>query len=322
MLKYAITLLGVSMLPQFASVASAAEKQTVVIATGSKGGAYHPIGRAICRFTNNSSRKSGLTCKEKTSAGSILNLRAIQRDKVQFAVAQSDWQHHSYHGTSKFKKYGANKDLRSLFSLHAEPFSVVVRANSGISQFEDLAKRRVNVGEPGSGHRGTLEAVISAMQWSYKNFASHTELPINPSSVAFCNGSIDAMVLTVGHPSKIVKDLTNKCDGVLVGVTGKTIKNMVKNQPYYSQVSIQSGIYKNMMRDVQTLGLSATLVSTSKVSEKTVYDVVKSVFTNFKKFKNAHQVLKHLDKKTMVGLAHAAPLHAGARAYFKEAGLM
>jgi len=321
-MKTIVALLIVGSMTLFANVSTAADKQKLLIATGSKGGAYYPIGRAICKFVNSTKQKSDVECKEMTSAGSILNLRAIQRNKVQFAVAQSDWQHHSYNGTSKFKRYGANKDLRHLFSLHTEPFSVVVRANSGIGQFEDLAKQRVNIGEPGSGHRGTLDAVISAMNWSYKTFASHTELPLNPSATAFCNGSIDAMVLTVGHPSKVIKDLTSKCGGVLVGVAGDTVNGMVKTHPYYSQVSIQSGIYKNMMRDVQTLGLSATLVTSAKVSEKTVYNVVKSVFTNFKKFKNAHQALKHLDKKVMGGLPQSAPVHPGAIAYFKEVGLM
>ena len=59
-------------------------------------------------------------------------------------VAQSDWQYHAYHGTSKFAKKGPNKDLRAVFSIHPEPFTVVARADSGIKKFEDFLWDEVN----------------------------------------------------------------------------------------------------------------------------------------------------------------------------------
>ncbi len=322
MFKKIFVFLGLVALGYPTGSSLAAEKQTLAIGTGSKGGAYYPIGRAICKLTNKTSRKSGIACKEQTTAGSIFNLNGVQQGKFQLAIAQSDWQHHSYKGTSKFKSAGANKNLRSLFALHSEPFSIIVRAKSGISDFNGLAKRRVNIGEPGSGHRGTLDAVLGALKWNYKTFSAHSQMPLKESARAFCNGSIDAMVLTVGHPSKMVKDLTQKCNAVLVGIAGKGVERMIKSKPYYSRVSIRSGTYKNMMRNIQTLGLSATLVSSSKVSKEAVYTVVKSVFKDFKKFKNAHQALKFLDMKEMISHRHTAPLHPGAVAYYKEAGLM
>jgi TRAP transporter TAXI family solute receptor len=86
-------------------------------------------------------------------------------------VAQSDWQYHAYHGTSKFADAGPNKDLRAVFSVHPEPFTVVARLDSGIKDFMDLKGKRVNIGNPGSGQRGTME--VSWKPWAGRTMISN-----------------------------------------------------------------------------------------------------------------------------------------------------
>ena len=49
-----------------------------------------------------------------------------------------------------------------MFSVHPEPFTLLVRGDSGISSFEGLKGMRVNVGNPGSGQRATMEVVMDA----------------------------------------------------------------------------------------------------------------------------------------------------------------
>jgi TRAP transporter TAXI family solute receptor len=63
-----------------------------------------------------------------------------------------------------------------VFSVHPEPFTVVARADSGISTFDDLKGKRVNVGNPGSGQRGTMEVLMEANGWTMDDFALATEL--------------------------------------------------------------------------------------------------------------------------------------------------
>jgi hypothetical protein len=60
-----------------------------------------------------------------------------------FGVAQSDWQYHAYNGTSKFKKAGAFKDLRAVFSVHPEPVTILARDGTGIKNVTDLKGKRV-----------------------------------------------------------------------------------------------------------------------------------------------------------------------------------
>ena len=73
-------------------------------------------------------------------------------------------------GTSKFKTKGPFKELRSIFSIHGEPFTVVARADSGIKNFADLKGKRVNIGNPGSGSRSTMELAMKAEGWDKSVF--------------------------------------------------------------------------------------------------------------------------------------------------------
>ena len=237
-------------------------------------------------------------------------------------VAQSDWQYHAYNGTSKFADKGANKDLRAVFSVHAEPFTVVARADAGVTNFQDLKGKRVNIGNPGSGQRGTMEVLMGALGWTNADFSLASELKSSEQSKALCDNKIDAMVFTVGHPSGSIKEATTSCDSVLVNVTGSEVTKLVADNDYYRTASIKGGMYSGNANDTQTFGVGATFVSSATVPEETIYHVVKAVFENFDDFRKLHPAFANLKKEEMVSDGLSAPLHDGAARYYKEAGLL
>ena len=234
-------------------------------------------------------------------------------------VAQSDWQYHAYHGTSKFKDAGPFKDLRAVFSVHPEPFTVVARKDSGIKDFMDLKGKRVNIGNPGSGQRGTMEVVMSALGWDKGSFSFASELKSAEQSKALCDNKIDAMVFTVGHPSGSIKEATTSCASVLVSVKGAAIDKLVNGNDYYRTATIPGGMYTGSPSDVQTFGVGATFVSSTAASADIVYEVVKAVFENFDDFRKLHPAFANLKKAQMAKDGLSAPIHDGAARYYKEA---
>ena len=238
-------------------------------------------------------------------------------------VAQSDWQYHAWHGTSSnFEGQGPNKDLRAVFSVHPEPFTVVARADSGIKNFQDLKGKRVNIGNPGSGQRGTMEVVMEALGWTKKDFKLASELKSAEQSGALCDNKVDAIVFTVGHPNGNIKEATTSCDSNLVNVTGPEIDKLVKDNDYYRKATIPGDMYRGNPNDTNTFGVGATFVSSAKVPEEVIYNVVKAVFENFDEFKKLHPAFVVLKKEEMIKDGLSAPLHDGAVKYYKEAGLM
>ncbi len=294
----------------------------VTIGTGGVTGVYYPTGGSICRLVNKGKKEHGVRCSVESTGGSVYNINTIRAGELGMGVAQSDWQYHAYHGTSKFEKKGAFKELRAIFSVHPEPFTVVARADSGIKSLDDLKGKRVNIGNPGSGQRGTMEVLMKAKGWDKSTFKLASELKSSEQSKALCDNKIDAMVFTVGHPSGSIKEATTTCDSTLVNITGPAVDKLVNDNDYYRTATIPGGMYKGSGQDTKTFGVGATFVTSSKVSEKVVYNVVKSVFENFDTFKKLHPAFANLKKSEMIKDGLSAPLHKGAIKYYKEAGLL
>jgi len=301
---------------------AAGQTKFVTIGTGGVTGVYYPTGGAICRLVNKTRKEHGIRCSVESTGGSVYNLNMIAAGELDMGVAQSDWQYHAYNGTSKFKDKGPNKDLRAVFSVHPEPFTVVARADSGIKDFKELKDKRVNIGNPGSGQRGTMEVVMGAVGWTKDDFKLASELKSAEQSKALCDNKIDAMVFTVGHPSGSIKEASTSCDSVLVNVTGPEIDKLVADNAYYRMATIPGGMYRGTDSDTNTFGVGATFVTSSKVSEDVIYNVVKAVFENFDQFKKLHPSFSDLKKEEMIKDGLSAPLHKGAVKYYKEAGLM
>lgn len=299
-----------------------AEQKFVTIGTGGVTGVYYATGGSICRLMNKNRKVHGIRCSVESTGGSVYNLNTIAAGELDMGVCQSDWQYHAYNGTSTFEKKGPNKDLRAIFSVHAEPFTVVARKDSGIKEFKDLKGKRVNIGNPGSGQRGTMEVVMKAYGWTKADFKLASELKSAEQGKALCDNKIDAFVFTIGHPSGSIKEPTTTCDCVLVPVTGPEIDKLVKEAPYYRTATVPGGMYRGTDTDTKTFGVGATFVSSTDVPEEVIYNVVKAVFENFDQFKKLHPCFKVLKKEEMIKDGLSAPLHKGAIKYYKEAGLM
>jgi len=310
----------------FASLISsptmAPETTFVSIGTGGVTGVYYPAGGAICRLVNKNRKETGIRCSVESTGGSVFNINSIRSGELDMGVAQSDWQYHAYNGTSKFKDAGPFKDLRSVFSLHAEPATLVVRADSGIKNFTDLKGKRVNIGQPGSGTVATYEVIEKAYGMKRSDLKLASELKASEMGQALCDNKIDAYFYVVGHPAGLIKETTTTCDAKIADIHGPEIDKLVKENPYYRYASIPAGMYKGTPEAVKTFGVGATVVTSAKVPEKSVYAVVKAVFENLDDFKKLHPAFKNLKKTEMVKDSLSAPLHAGAKKYYKEAGLI
>jgi TRAP transporter TAXI family solute receptor len=295
---------------------------TIYIGTAGVTGVYYPAGGGICRVVNKSRSQHGVNCAMESTEGSIANIEAMRAGELDMAIVQSDWQFHAYAGDGAFAQAGPYRDLRAVFSLHAEPFTLVAREDSGIRAAADLRGKRVNIGNPGSGQRATTEAVMAANGWTMADFAQASELPSDQQAAALAGGRVDAIVFTVGHPSGEIYDATKSTAARLVPITGPTVERLVADYPYYAKAMIPGGLYRGNDSATPTFGVRATLVTTAATPDDLVYLVVKSVFENFEQFKSLHPALANLDRREMARAALTAPLHPGAERYYHEAGLI
>ncbi|OZI48811.1 TAXI family TRAP transporter solute-binding subunit [Bordetella genomosp. 4] len=301
---------------------ASAQQKFVSIGTGGVTGVYYAAGGSICRLVNKDRSSHGVRCSVESTGGSVFNVNTIKAGELDLGVVQSDVGYNAYNGVGQFKDAGKFEKLRSVFSIHPEPFTVVARKEANIKSFEDFKGKRFNVGNPGSGTRASMEELLATMGWTLKDFSLASELRPDEHGSALCDGKIDGFFYGVGHPSANIQDPATTCGAQLVSLTGPAVDKLVEKYAYYAHATIPGGLYPSNPNDTKTYGVTATFVTSADVPEETVYVIVKAVFDNLEDFKKLHPAFAHLKAEDMVKNGLSAPLHPGAQKYFKEKGLL
>ena len=303
-----------------AGAAEAQNQKFVTIGTGGVTGVYYAVGGAVCRLLNKERKAHGIRCSVESTGGSAFNVNTIKAGELDFGLSQSDVQYNAYKGLGQFKDAGAYADLRAVYSVHPEPFTVVSRKEINAAKFEDLKGKRVNIGNPGSGTRASMDELLAALGWKISDFSLASELKADEHGPALCDNKIDAFYYGVGHPSANIQDPTTSCGAKLVSVSGPAVDKLLADKPYYAKATIPGGLYSGNPQDTQTYGVMATLVASAKTPDDVVYQLVKATFDNFEEFKKLHPAFANLKAEEMVKNGLSAPLHAGAVKYYKEKG--
>lgn len=300
--------------------AAQAEERFVTIGTGGQTGVYYVAGQSICRFLNRGTKEHSIKCNAPASGGGVANVNGIRSGEFNFGIMQSDHQYKALKGQEPFQKEGAMDDLRAVFSLQSEVFTVLARRDANIKGLDDLKGKRVNIGNPGSGQRDTLEEIMRVKGWDKSVFALAAELKPAEQASALSDNNIDAMTYFVGHPNGAIQEATTTVDAVLVPITGPEIDKLLAEKSYFTKAEIPGGIYKGSDAPTPSIGGKAVLSTSAKTDPEVVYQLVKSVFDNLERFQRLHPAFKELKAEEMIKVGLSAPLHEGAERYYKERG--
>jgi uncharacterized protein len=293
----------------------------VTIGTGGITGVYYPGGGAICRFVNQARKEHGLRCTVEATGGSVFNVNAIATGDLDIGFTQADVQYFAVNGLDRFKESGKVASLRALFSLHAEAFTVVARRDANIKDWGDVRGKRVNIGEAGSGMYTITNELLRDAGIAHSDLKLATELKQLEMAGALCDNKIDVFTYMVGHPNASIKEASTSCSSVIVPLSDALIDKVLKRSPYYSPITIPGKMYAGTDNPVKTIGVRATIVTSTKLPDKAAYAIVKAVFDNLDEFKKLHPAFESLEAKDMV-TGNTAPFHPGALTYFREKGLI
>ncbi len=299
-----------------------AKHNFIAIGTGGSTGVYFRAGNAICLMLHKDMEDRGhnIRCIPASTGGSVDNINKVAAGELDFGIVQSDVQFHAYTGDASFT--GAElKNIRAVLSLYSEAFHLLSRQGSGISNWDDLMGKRVNVGSPGSGIRSTFDELMGAYNVDTEFFGRATELTSSEQTHALCKGRIDAYGNSAGVPSPSVARAISDCGASIISLDTSVVRNLVAGRPYFDYLTIPAGTYANMERDIHTPGVIATVVTSEDMAESVVYELVRAVFENIDHLREVHPAFSDLDLQEMACRGYVAPLHDGAKKYFVEHGL-
>mgnify|MGYP001824969874 CR=1 FL=1 len=293
----------------------------MTIGTGGVTGVYYPAGQAIATMVNAQQDTYHIKASAEATGGSVYNINAVLSGDLDFGIAQSDRGHQAWHGLADWEGDPQTR-LRSVFSLHPEIVTLVAAEDSGIRELDDLRGKRVNIGNPGSGHRGNATDALRTAGIDPETDLSAQSLKAADAPKMLQDGRIDAFFYTVGHPNGAINEATaGKRTVRFVPITG--MGQLLQEAPYYSTATIPVAKYPRVANtnDVESIGMVTTFLTSDAVSEEAVYSLTKEVVSQIDEFRTLHPALESLTPAGMLeGLT--APIHPGAERCFRELGLL
>ena len=288
--------------------------ETVTIATGGEQGIYHQITKEFCRLAHEVDEQ--LECKLQATSGSIENLQRLKSGEASYAMVQSDWLYQASKGLGPFATQ-PQPELRALFATHAEPFTIVIRADGDITSLEQLKLAPIDMGLKSSGTRQTALALFNILGAKEQDIdlKSMANLPD-----ALCSKQIDAFALVMGHPNRIVLDTAKRCPVSFLAIEGATRDQLLKGVSYYQRSQVPARIYPGNLKATPTFAIAATLVTNAAMPEASVYRLTKAMLTQQTKFNEQTYGYANMfhRARNKTGRVLSIEQHPGAAKYFEE----
>jgi len=290
----------------------------VSIGSGEIDGVYYPVTKAICGAIFHELRAQGIWCSPETTPGSVYNIDRVQTGELEFGIVQSDLQSDAYEGSGRWQGQPVS-ELRSVLSLYPELVTIMARKDANVRELTDLAGKRVNAGGEGTGTRATWHALAAGVD---RNRPTQlTELRPDESIAALCDGSIDAELFIVGHPSGLVAKQLAACPSNFVAIDGPVIDKLIDEHRFYARGQIPSDLYGITGR-IQSFGSRATLVTSASANPRVVAAIARAIVTHVAELRAAHPALSKLRADEMVTQSLTAPLHPAAAKVYEDLGLL
>ena len=282
------------------------------IGSGDISGNYYPVARSICEAFN-ASDDTRRRCSPEPTAGSVYNITALQGREIEFAIVQSDWVRAAYNATEVFQSAPAMKDLRVVLPLFPETVTVLVGPGKEIPAAIDLAGKVVDIGRPASGRNATIRSLLKKLDVGDDFFGSVKELEPTASISQLCEGSIDAAIFVVGHPSELVQTALNKCGATIAKFAGPRIDTLLAENDNYQSSRIDPTLYENLMEPVESISVMATLVTRADLETNLVLDLANAIKKNTAKLTEEQTVLRSLKQTVSKAAELGAPSHSAVQ---------
>ncbi|MFC1813669.1 TAXI family TRAP transporter solute-binding subunit [Thermodesulfobacteriota bacterium] len=293
----------------------------ILLGTGETGSFSHFTGRTICRIINR--HADDINCKTAPAPGDVHNLTNLREGSLDIGLIDSRMLHDATNKTGYFEFLDISYDnLRVLLPLYEVPVALVVRSNAKITSLDALKGKRINAGAPRSLQHLAVDTILKAKNWSERDFRLFEELPpsLSQDTMAFCQGTVQAMVHIGVHPDSSLQQLFRLCKADLVNMNDKDIEKLVTDHPAFTNINIAADTYPSHPRSVATFGTSVSLITSTDLDEETAYKIIDAIYSNRKQLKRSHPALSSFTLDAARKRNGGIKLHPGAAKYLSEHG--
>jgi TRAP transporter TAXI family solute receptor len=297
--------------------AQAQQTTLISIGTGGTGGVWYPLGGAMANIL--SKTVPGMQVTAEVTGGSVDNISLIRsgQSTLGFSMVDAAWD--AYRGQGKFKE---KVELRTLAVFYPQKNHVITLDGSGIGKMADLRGKRVSIGSPGSGSEIIARRVLEAYGIDPDKDIVRQRLGVAEAVNALKDRKIDAFIHNAAVPIPAVVDL-GSTPGIRIRMIdhADAVKSMnQKYGPLYSAGKLPLKTYPGQANEGSTVDVWAILVTNDRLSERTAYDTVKTLFEKKPDLELVAKDAAYMTFENQFSGNTPIPFHPGALKYFAEKG--
>lgn len=290
--------------------------------TGSNGSDWYRIGSAIAERTN--VKFVGQPVTAVPGAGGVSNPARVGRMPGDFGMSFLAFLRAATDGRSPYREPYAN--LRHVATLLQNKLHLVAAPRLGIATLDEVVARklsvRVGTGPPGSAEEFLLRESLAALGATYDDLRSWGGridlLGSGERADLFRDGHIDIIAFHTPDPSALITELMVSHPGVFLSLGSATREAMAQRWGALA-LTLPTGRYTHLDRDVATVGLDFGVFATSDVPESLVYGMVQAIHESQPYLATVHVGFRQWQPEEMARNG-GVTTHPGAVRYFREKG--
>ena len=288
--------------------------RTVAIGTNPAGTGAHALGSGLAAVASKATPVSG---KVQPYNGPNAWMTLLDNGELEFGIINILDSHMAATGTGNYKK--AYRTIR-VVQGGVFPFTagLLVRDKSDIKKVSDLKGRRMAWDFGGHAINQTWQNAMLETDGLNPNDVVQVRVSnLNDGIRAVPEGKVDATISALGIG--IIEEVNTMEPIRFLNLPNTEAANKVLAR--YGAAIVKSDPSTGVKGDTHVIGYPLHLVSSTKVSEKTVYTMVKAWWENLAELQTLHPLFKKWTKEHQALTNFTVPYHPGAIRFYKEAGV-
>ena len=202
------------------------------------------------------------------------------------------------------------KDIRALFPIPSLTMHFVVRADSGLTNIDQLAGKSILLGK---GSFGAREGAKYLGLFGMEDSVMQVDSELSNAVPAMKNEQIDGFVTAGSYPAPNVIEAAASMDLTVLSLTEDQIAETKR-----TRLEIPAGTYKGQDQPIITTSLPVVAYTTTAMDNETAYQLTRTYWRNKKAMAKNAAWWDGVDESFLANID--GEIHPGALRYYKSVG--
>ena len=298
-----------------------------LLATGTVGGTYYPVGVAIATLIKVKLQATdGIGMSAARSAGSGENIGLLQSGEAEFAILQGLFGYQAWQGTGQVLQADARANLRSITMLWQNVEQIL--CDSGVLEtgfLGDLATmsgEKMAFGQRNSGTIASTRVIVNSLGLDMDSDFDLLDTGYSASVEALQDAQVTCVSIPAGVPTSAVTQAFTALGEAIrfVEMTDDQLGAADDGRGLWTRYIIPPLTYPGQDEPVHTMAQPNFLAVRADVDDDDVYKITKAIYDNLEFIQGIQRATRAMSLARAID-GMPIPLHPGALRYYREVGL-